>query len=78
MLIIDYPSFFAVLCLFVSWIVTVLHRLSFAFTLNSVTKSFSRVIDQDHLPVLVVGGGGYIGCHVVKELLRQGFLVREW
>ncbi len=23
-----------------------------------------------------MGGGGYIGCHVVEELLRQGFLVR--
>jgi nucleoside-diphosphate-sugar epimerase len=40
----------------------------FSRTLNSAIKGGG--------PVLVVGGGGYIGSHVVHQLLQEGFSVR--
>lgn len=51
------------------------------FNIKSLTgdASFSQALQvmyRPHFPVLVVGGGGYIGSHLVEQLLNAGHHVR--
>lgn len=51
------------------------------FNVKALTggNSFSQALQvmyRPHFPVLVVGGGGYIGSHVVEQLLKAGHHVR--
>lgn len=70
------PLFYILVTLLLSLTVTILPRISLAFSFEASGKLYSQTLKQDHLPVLVVGGGGYIGSHVVEQLLAEGFLVR--
>lgn len=51
------------------------------FNVKALTggSSFSQALQvmyRPHFPVLVVGGGGYIGSHLVEQLLKAGHHVR--
>ncbi|PWU22759.1 NAD(P)-dependent oxidoreductase [Candidatus Cerribacteria bacterium 'Amazon FNV 2010 28 9'] len=69
-------SFFLFLVVFVTYIAVSLPRLSFAFTLEQHGDFVHSTLGSTHLPILVVGGGGYIGSHVVEQLLKEGYDVR--
>jgi len=73
----DVPG--AVLCCVVSWGPLVLPRLFLNLNRRAsgkpISHTLSRVIKGGG-PVLVVGGGGYIGTHVVSQLLEEGYGVR--
>ncbi len=75
-LLLGFPEFFIVLAAIIAFILTALPRCSFALSLGTTGKTYLQTFNQDHLPVLVVGGGGYIGSHVVEQLLKEGFSVR--
>jgi nucleoside-diphosphate-sugar epimerase len=57
-------------------LLTTLPRWFFNFGPKAFGHLLPGVINRDHQPVLVVGGGGYIGSHVVSQLLEAGFKVR--
>lgn len=76
LLVLNVPLFYALLTVLIALIVTTLPRISLAFSFNTKGQLYTSTLKQDHLPVLVVGGGGYIGSHVVEQLLNEGFLVR--
>lgn len=71
-----FTSLFLIFWSMIVLIMIILPRFAFAFTLSTSTSFYRHTIKQDRLPVLVVGGGGYIGSHVVEQLLNDGFLVR--
>lgn len=50
----------------------------FFFNVYNVNDKHQRLnyIISEKFPVLVVGGGGYIGSHVVEKLLRENYKVR--
>lgn len=69
-------DFFMILLVSMTFLCETLPRVAFAFTLDQ-KKVFMNVIGaNESLPVLVVGGGGYIGSHVVEQLLLRGRAVR--
>ncbi len=43
---------------------------------RSSTLPMRRLVTDPHAPIAVLGGGGYIGTHVVAELLSRGYPVR--
>lgn len=57
------------------WSPIVLPRIFLNFNSRIKTGFLSSAIKQRG-PVLVVGGGGYIGSHVVEQLLLAGYAVR--
>ncbi len=75
-LLLGFPQFFITLVTIIVFILTVLPRCSFALSLGTTGKTYLQTFNQDHLPILVVGGGGYIGSHVVEQLVKEGFSVR--
>jgi nucleoside-diphosphate-sugar epimerase len=50
----------------------------FFFNVYNVNDKYQKLnyIISEKLPILVVGGGGYIGTHVVEKLLREKYKVR--
>jgi nucleoside-diphosphate-sugar epimerase len=68
-------------CLWVclAWAPLILPRMFLNLNRKSSSSSISRTLNsaiKGRGPVLVVGGGGYIGSHVVGQLLQAGFSVR--
>lgn len=57
------------------WAPIILPRVFLNLNTRLKTDFISSTIKQRG-PVLVVGGGGYIGTHVVEQLLKSGFPVR--
>lgn len=55
-------------------VLTILPR--FFFNLYSDHNKSLVAITGENLPILVVGGGGYVGSHVVDLLLEKGYKVR--
>jgi nucleoside-diphosphate-sugar epimerase len=66
----------AVLWVPFSWALLALPRIFLNLSNKVATRGFVRRTIQGRGPVLIVGGGGYIGTHVVTELLAAGFSVR--
>jgi nucleoside-diphosphate-sugar epimerase len=56
-------------------VLLILPRLFFQFSNNSRYSAVKTVLNQN-APILIVGGGGYIGSHVVEQLLRKKYKVR--
>jgi len=50
----------------------------FFFNIYNINDKHQRLnyIITEKLPILVVGGGGYIGTHVVEKLLKENYKVR--
>jgi nucleoside-diphosphate-sugar epimerase len=62
-----------------AWGPMVLPRMFLNLNRRATGKPFSHTLSKvikGSGPVLVVGGGGYIGSHVVHQLLQEGFSVR--
>ncbi len=57
------------------WAPLVLPRIFLNFN-TRVSSSFISSAVRGKGPVVVVGGGGYIGSHVLEQLLKEGFPVR--
>ena len=68
------PLILILATVFVSML-TVIPRVFFNFGNTFHKNTYIDTIVHDKLPVLVVGGGGYIGTHVVEKLLQAGFKV---
>jgi len=58
-----------------AWAPLVLPRIFLNFN-TRVKSSFLSTAVRGNGPVLVVGGAGYIGSHVIEQLLKEGFAVR--
>lgn len=67
---------FAFLWLCLAWAPLVLPRYFLNLKKNVSTVSLVGRAVQNRGPVLVVGGAGYIGTHVVEQLLKSGQAVR--
>lgn len=61
---------------FFVWIFLALPRIFFNLGPKKQLVSAVRSTARVGQPVLVIGGGGYIGTHVVEQLLKAGFGVR--
>lgn len=62
-----------------AWAPLVLPRMFLNLNRKSKSSGISKTLNsaiKRRGPVLVVGGGGYIGSHVVNQLLQEGFGVR--
>ena len=68
------PLILILTTVFVSML-TIIPRIFFNFGNTFHRNTYIDTIVHDKLPVLVVGGGGYIGSHVVEKLLKEGFKV---
>lgn len=68
-----------VLATVISLVLLSFPRVLFNFSKLTGHSSFSQALQtmyQPHLPILIVGGAGYIGSHVVAQLLERGHKVR--
>ncbi len=73
----DIATSFLWVCL--AWAPLVLPRMFLNLNRKTSGSSISKTLNsaiKGRGPVLVVGGGGYIGSHVVNQLLESGFRVR--
>lgn len=66
----------AVLFAVLLWSPLVLPRIFLNFNTRFKSSSFISTAVRGKGPVLVVGGAGYIGSHVIDQLLAEGFPVR--
>lgn len=64
------------LVVFISLILTILPRACFSFKNTASKYAMVRSIIQSTDPLLVVGGGGYIGTMLVEKLLKENYKVR--
>lgn len=65
-----------ILATFFLVVLSILPRLFFNFGGRNRQSAYLDILVHDKLPVLVVGGGGYIGSHVTAKLLKGGHRVR--
>ena len=65
-----------VLSTFFIFIATYIPRIFLNFHKSVIDNPNINNIINDRSPILVVGGGGYIGSHVVEKLLQQKYKVR--
>lgn len=69
------PAAFVALWAVADFLPIVLSRLLLSVQ-QSTLRTVRRAAENDRGPVLVIGGAGYIGTHVVDQLLRSGYRVR--
>lgn len=55
---------------------SILPRLFFNIYNPNNRNKYFKIIIHEKLPILVVGGGGYIGTHVVEKLLKNDYKVK--
>ncbi len=57
-------------------LLSILPRAFFNYPVYNRKEKYISTIMSDKLPILVVGGGGYIGSHLVEQLLNKNYKVR--
>src|SRR5882672_8841066 len=58
------------------FLATVIPRIFLNFHKTAIDNPNMITLINDNSPILVVGGGGYIGTHVVEKLLHDNYKVR--